>query len=871
MHKTILKSYTVYFVVIIQLAMLLLLFWNGNENFKQFKHYHQNLSKHSSKNVANDIEMLLINLRRGLQILVTENPHLIAGLAKDPENEILLADIYFKLGNYFPHFHSVTITDQGGEPFIDDFGEKMGDFCRADIKLFAKNNSDYGVSIHPGPAEYHFDIMVPWQIDDAQYEVQNGIFFVSFSLETLANILSDGENPGHHLYLLHQNTKNLIEMRSQGSRDVLGGNNFIDAATEARISHREPINSTLWYVVDLPSEALIQGYQKNLINSNLKVIAGLLLFMFIMLVMILREEHKRKTAEQDVLKINENLEHLVIDRTKELQKFYSAIEQAADATVITDHQGVIEYVNNAFVAVSGYSHEELIGKTNSVLKSGKHDQVFYQDMWQKLLAGKSFHSIFINRRKDGSFYHEEKTITTIKDSHGQITHYVGTGKDVSERIKHEEELSYLAHHDLLTGLPNRVLLQDRIEHSIVRAHRDKSKLALMYLDLDRFKSVNDRLGHKFGDELLKLVSQRLIDLLNEGDTICRSGGDEFLILVETFVRDEDIALLAQSIVQGLSEPFLLGEHEVNIGVSIGIAIYPENGTSHTHLIRNADMAMYLAKENNTIGYEFFSETMSANMLEKIELEAKLHKALNKNEFHLLFQPKVDIQRGETIGFETLLRWQNAELGLVPPGKFIPILEFSGLVHDIGNWIIAEVFQQVKQDRFQGRMVSINLSPLQFRHVNFIDRIKKELHNSQISSSQIEFEITESLLIDDFEQSKLKLQQLSDLGCSIALDDFGTGYSSLSYLNQLPIDVLKVDRSFITNIHRYPKQQAMLESIIIMTKKLQISVVLEGVETLEELNEIKQLGGSIIQGYYFSKPLKNTEVSAWLSQRVAMEL
>jgi len=871
MEKSFLKSRTIYFLVIIQLAILLFLFWNSKEDFRQFKEYHQNLSKHSSQSVASEIEILLVNLRRGLQILVSENPRLIVGLAEDPTNETLLSEIYYKLSDYFPHFHAVTVTDQTGEPFIDDFGEKIGDFCREDIKLFAQKNPQYGVSIHPGPAEYHFDIMLPWQIQGEQYVIQNGVFFVSFSLETLANILNDGEIPGHNIYLLHKDKKNLIEMTTQGSRDVLDGNNFIDDATEARISHREMISGTLWEVVDFPSDELMENYLQYLIKNNFKVIASLLIFMVIMFSMILREERRRKTAESDVLRINQNLEQLITERTKELQKFYSAIEQTADATVITDEKGVIEYVNQAFVDVTGYSHDEIIGKTNNVLKSGKHDKEFYQNMWQKLLAGESFHSIFTNRRKDGSFFHEEKTITTIKDDNDQISHYVGTGKDVTERIKHEKELSYLAHHDLLTGLPNRVLLQDRIEHSILLAQRSKNKLALMYLDLDRFKSVNDRLGHKFGDELLQQVSKRLTDLLRKSDTLCRSGGDEFIILLEGIVNYEDIGMLAQKVVQEMGKAFMLDDHDVNIGVSIGVAIYPDNGASHTELIRNADLAMYLAKEKNTIGYEFYSDTMSEKMIEKVELEAKLHHALTKNEFHLVYQPKVNLHSGETVGFETLLRWQDPELGFISPAKFIPILEFSGLIHEVGDWTIREVIKQVKQGSFQGRMVSINLSPMQFRNVNFIETVKRELQNNQILGSEIEFEVTESLLIDDFEQSKIKLQELSNMGCSIALDDFGTGFSSLSYLNQLPIDVLKVDRSFITNIHQYPKQQAMLESIFFMTKKLQISVVIEGVETLDELKEINQLGGSIIQGYYFSKPLMGEEIAPWLAKPMAVDL
>ncbi|NOQ79675.1 MAG: EAL domain-containing protein [Gammaproteobacteria bacterium] len=406
-------------------------------------------------------------------------------------------------------------------------------------------------------------------------------------------------------------------------------------------------------------------------------------------------------------------------------------------------------------------------------------------------------------------------------------------------------------------------MHDRIDHSIAMAVRSKKKLAIMFLDLNRFKAVNDRLGHDMGDKLLKQVSDRLTSMLRETDTVCRNGGDEFIILMECISHNEELIKLTKHMINELSRLFLIDKQEVNIGVSIGIAIYPDNGTSHTELIKNADTAMYQAKEANTTGYQFYANNMSTEMMERLEIEAQLHSALENKEFYLVYQPKVDLHSRQTIGFEALLRWQNPKFGFVSPATFIPVLERSGLINEVGLWTIHEVVEQIKNNCFKELMISINLSPLQFRNPHFFEEIKAELKNNQISPSQIEFEVTESLMMDNFESSKEKLQQLHHLDCSIALDDFGTGYSSLSYLTQLPIDVLKVDRSFITNIDQYPQQQAMLESILFMTKKLQVTTIIEGVETDEELNEIKQLGGSIIQGYYFSKPLKDNEISNWL--------
>lgn len=484
-------------------------------------------------------------------------------------------------------------------------------------------------------------------------------------------------------------------------------------------------------------------------------------------------------------------------------------------------------------------------------------------MWKTLLAGDIFHSVLINQRKNGELYHEEKTITPIKDKNGVIINFIGTGKDVSERIKYENELSYIAHHDLLTGLPNRVLLHDRIEHSIDMARRNKNKLAVVFIDLNRFKAVNDRLGHVVGDKLLKQVAMRLSSILRDGDTVCRNGADEFILLMENITDDQDIALLSNKIVQKIKRSFLIDDQEINIGISIGIAIYPDNGTNHVELIKNADTAMYQAKKKQSVAYKFYSDNMSVEIMETLEIEAQLQHALENKEFYLLYQPKVDLHNEETIGFEALLRWKNPRFGLVSPIKFIPILENFGLIHEVGQWIIHEVVGQIKKGCFHSLMVSINLSPVQFRSINFVDVIANVLQSNNILSSQIEFEITESLMIDNFESSKEKLLQLQKLGCSIALDDFGTGYSSLSYLTQLPIDVLKVDRSFIIDIHQQLRQQLMLQSILFMTDKLQITTIIEGVETEDELIKIKQLGGSIIQGYYYSKPLKNNEIGQWL--------
>ncbi len=845
--------------VLTQLLIVLLLLWNGDKRLKEFETYHKSISHQSSLAVSIEVKSLISNLQTGLRILVTENPELIASLAETPENEKLLSIINKKLTDYFTYFYTVTVTDHNGSLLIDDLGEKIGDFCRLDIGLFAENNQNYGISIHPGPTLHHFDIMVPWKIDNEKYKIKKGIFFVSFSTESIVNILSISQTPGHETYILHIGKKQLIEITSRGGREILDGKNFLNKTLPPE---KYTIENTLWEVVDIVSNDLREKFIHNITIEYSLIFGGIFSLSGLMLLVLLREEKKRKEAEANIIRINQSLEKTIDNRTEEFKKFFSAIEQAADNTIITDKHGKIEYINDAFIKSSGFNRNELIGNNSNIIKSGRHDNKFYKNMWHSLLSGKSFHAIFTNKHKSGYNFYEDKTISPIKDKNGNITHYIGTGKDVSEKINHEKEMSYLAHHDTLTDLPNRVLLHDRVENSIAAAHRSNSNVVIMFLNINRFKSVNDRFGQSTGDDLLKKIAERLTGMLRKEDTICRNSGDEFVILAGKINNNHDIATLAHKINREIEKTFYIGENKIKISSSIGISIYPDNGTSHSELILNANTAMSRAKSSNS-GYEFFTESMSRSVLELLEMEDKLHHALENNEFHLVYQPKVNSKTRETVGFEALLRWKNPELGFTSPFKFIPVLESTGLIIPVSNWIIQEVIKQIKNGLFMGRVVSINLSPVQCVFEGLITLIETETKNNSVAPQLLEFEVTESLFINDFEQSHKTLQGLKNLGCSIALDDFGTGYSSLSYLDKLPIDVLKVDRSFITNIHLHPRKQAMLESIMYLTKKLNISTVIEGIETIEELTEIERLGGSIIQGYYFSKPLNNSDIGTWL--------
>ena len=435
---------------------------------------------------------------------------------------------------------------------------------------------------------------------------------------------------------------------------------------------------------------------------------------------------------------------------------------------------------------------------------------------------------------------------------------------ILEKEGAEQSLQYLAYHDELTGLPNRNLLLDRINQSIKISSRDEQQMAILFLDLDRFKSINDSLGHNVGDELLKEIPARLHKILRSHDTVSRNGGDEFVIVLEKLKDTSEAVYVAKKVIECLSKTFNIQSHTIHIGASIGISIYPDDGDSPVILLNNADTAMYRAKKSGGKQLQFYDESMSHQLRDRLELETELHKAIENNEFYMVYQPKVDCNTGRTVGFESLIRWNNAKYGEIGPDRFIPVLEETGMIYDVGIWIVTEVLTFIKQHNTEDQSFSINLSALQCNNFDFIVVVSDLINGLNIAPNKIEFEITESLLIKDFEKTKVFLDEIHSIGITIALDDFGTGYTSMNYLAQLPIDVIKIDKSFIQNIDSSVNLQSIVKAIITMSESLAIENVFEGVETAAELAEIKKMNGTIVQGYYYSKPLKVNDINEWLS-------
>lgn len=550
----------------------------------------------------------------------------------------------------------------------------------------------------------------------------------------------------------------------------------------------------------------------------------------------------------------------------ELRKFSLAVEQNPCAIMITDLNANIEYANATYIKNSGYAIEEIIGKKTNILNSGKNDPKTIKKLWETILQGDTWKGELINRRKDGSEYIDLTLITPVRQPNGVISHYLAIKEDITERKIIEEENRNLAFSDPLTGLSNRRKLLERLKHTLARCQRENTQIALLMMDLDRFKAVNDTLGHLAGDELLKQVATRITSRLRTTDMVARLGGDEFVVLLEDISHQDDAARIATEIVSDLTMPFQLGQNsDVRIGSSIGIALYPQHGNSSAELMDNADIALYQAKDNGRGCFAYFSESLTIAARERLDLESRLRRGIEQGELRVFYQAQVDIVSGEVVGAEALVRWQEPNEGLIPPYKFIGIAEETGLIIRIGEWVLREVCRQGQawlEDGFAPIRLAVNVSPSQFKHCDMLALITSVLEESQYPAAQLEIELTESGLMEHQELVIDMLSKLRELGIHLAIDDFGTGYSSLAYLKRFPMNVLKIDKSFIDDIPYSADDMAIASAIISMGHTLGFKVLAEGVETQEQFDFLAQKGCDICQGYIKSKPLPADEFLAF---------
>ncbi len=540
-----------------------------------------------------------------------------------------------------------------------------------------------------------------------------------------------------------------------------------------------------------------------------------------------------------------------------VQNFANAFfYHTTEGILVTDKNQVILRVNPGFTTITGYDEQSIIGKKPSVLKSNRHNASFYREMFETISHLGKWQGEIWNRRKNGEIYLQQLSIVPIYDQNG-ICLYVGLFTDITHYINNNVQIQNHAYYDMLTNLPNRILLHDRLTFMINHAKRNKQNMAILLMDLNRFKLINDTLGFSAGDSLLQTIANRLKSCLRDVDGVFRLGDDEFAILLEEIAQPQDAARVAKRLLAVCSLPFQFSDHELYVTVSIGISVFPTDGEEIEVLLKNAEAAMNRAKELGINNYQHYMPTMNARAFEQLTLEHNLRKALKKDEFLVYYQPQIDLRTQKIIGAEALVRWQHPELGMISPAQFIPIAEETGLILPLGEWVLRTACQQAKMwyDQLGTRFViSVNLSSRQFQQQDLVSTVNRSLKDTNLPAELLELEITETLGMKNPELTLKTLHELKSMGIHIAIDDFGTGYSSLSYLKKFPIDTLKIDRSFVSDIQIDSNDAAIVVAVIALAHSLRLKVIAEGVETAEQANYLLEHGCERIQGYIFSPPV-----------------
>ncbi len=540
-----------------------------------------------------------------------------------------------------------------------------------------------------------------------------------------------------------------------------------------------------------------------------------------------------------------------------LRQHARVFESTSEGVMITDANGRILAVNQSFLSITGYSEPEVLGQSPRLLSSGRHEQDFYEHMWESLAASGQWRGEIWNRRKDGAVYPEWLTISAVTEPDGRTSHYVAVFSDITQIKRAQERLDFLAHHDALTGLPNRLLLQDRLDHAIRHAQREGRRLALMFLDLDGFKDVNDTLGHAVGDRLLEVVAERLGKRLRTSDTLARLGGDEFLIVLEDDTGTAAASAAAEACLRLLAAPIRIRGHEIHISGSIGISLFPTDGQDAETLLASADLAMYRAKADGRNTFQFYAPEMTASALERQALENALRGALQRGEMQVYYQAQVELATRRLCGVEALPRWVHPHLGLVPPGRFIPIAEGIGIVAEIDEWMLGQACRQLAAWRATGfhcPRVAVNCSKQPLERGTLVSAVSRALKASGIAPADLELEVAESTIMGKGARVIAALADLRALGVRLVVDDFGTGYSALGRLNRIPLDRIKIDASFIRDIGRDPKDEAVARALVGLGNDLGLEVLAEGVEREDQVALLMREGCRYAQGYLFGSPV-----------------
>jgi diguanylate cyclase (GGDEF)-like protein/PAS domain S-box-containing protein len=540
-----------------------------------------------------------------------------------------------------------------------------------------------------------------------------------------------------------------------------------------------------------------------------------------------------------------------------MKKLSMSVEQATDLIVLTDVDGKIEYINKAVEEISGYAKEELMGKSRDVWESGLNEEKLLTEMWETVRSGRPFHAIFTNRRKDGELFYLYEVITPLKDVHENITHLVTTGRDITQQKVLEERLDHLAYYDALTGIPNRTLFVDRLSQGIARSQYSKKIIAVLAVDIDLFKFINEAYGFTVGDDVLKAVTKRLLESVRAGDTVARLGSDDFGILLLDVAETEDIILVVKKIMETISLSLKVQGEEIVLTAGVGIAVYPNDGQDAQDIMKSVDIALSKAKQQGRNNYQFYTKDMTLKAMEFVSVDKSLLKSFQNREFMVYYQPYWDVVDRKMVGMEALIRWNSADRGVILPDKFISVLEDTGMIIEVGDWIIRAVCRQLGEWKEKGYPVvpvSVNVSSVQFRRKDLAEKIMKTVDECKIDPRLLTLEITESTFIQNVEYASLALKKLKERGITTSLDDFGTGYSSLSYLKRFPFDNLKIDISFVRDLSVDTDAASIVTAIIALAHSLNLKTIAEGVETEDLLKILRLLKCDMAQGDYFSPPL-----------------
>lgn len=544
------------------------------------------------------------------------------------------------------------------------------------------------------------------------------------------------------------------------------------------------------------------------------------------------------------------------ETSQRLELAMQVFSQGTEGVMITDASNRIMSVNRAFEQITGYTEAEVLGQSPRIIASGRHDRAFYAHIWNSIDEKGHWEGEIWNRRKNGEVYPEWLSISRVQPSSTSDTHYVGVFSDITHRKLAEEEIERLAFYDPLTGLPNRYLLKDRVRQAVQQAQRSQKPFGLAFIDLDQFKEVNDLHGHNAGDQLLCEVVARIRQHIRSGDTLARLGGDEFILMM-TDMPLQDTSSRLMSVLRHIAEPYRIDDQPIHVSGSIGLAIYPDDGPDYDTLLKHADMAMYQAKADGRNTFRLFNQAMAAALQSKYVLESNLRKAIERHEFQVVYQPQVSLKTGEVVGLEALLRWHSHELGTVAPDEFIPSAEQTGQIHAIGAWVLDQVCRQMAEWQRAGYAdftVAVNVSARQFWADDFVERIRVLLDTHQVAGERLEIELTERVAMQEAERAIQRMLELKSLGIRLSIDDFGTGYSSLAYLRWMPVNLLKIDKSFVDDIGRNPDDEMICRSIINLARGLHMLVLAEGVETQAQADFLLDNGCDYMQGYLFARPM-----------------